>query len=576
MADSAHDSHVWPTVQLLARLLRAPAARFVAALGITLLGALCAYGAAGGLPLIGIDDANITQVYGKNIAAGHGVVYRPGGERVEGSTPFLWTMITVAAFALPLPPEAVLLILSFLITSLTVFVTLELARLLAGESGGDTEAARCGAFTVTAMMMAAQWSFFGWSVFTLMDVGLWCFLFLLLIYGLARLVAQRKALPISLQAGLPLTATALALTRPEGIAVALGLCGLAWVLLARNRAPDTHRRTVVLALASALAVTLLLTLWRLWYFGFPVPNTYYAKVPSGLGKRLADGLSYLADDFLFYAWGHVILLAIWLFILIRMIFHSRSHNRMRRGQQETGISPALLICLAGIGGILFTYSATGGDHFPLFRFFQPIVPLLALAPVALFALGPRPHSLWPGMALTTLAAILCASIYGTNAHHFRREFDLARDGRTFGAQLSALDGAASLGVVAAGGIARRYDGPIFDLMGLNWVAMAHADRAKTGTIRNHAGFSRAVFWQAEPDLVVLSPRPVDTCPAPLETVPSFSARALKGLHEDERFRAVYTLVLVECRAVFVHDRYRERLFGQDRLAVIAGPPIRAP
>ena len=48
-------------------------------------------------PQVGIDDANITQVYARNIAAGHGYVYNIGGERVEGSTSLLWTLINAAA-----------------------------------------------------------------------------------------------------------------------------------------------------------------------------------------------------------------------------------------------------------------------------------------------------------------------------------------------------------------------------------------------------------------------------------------------------------------------------------------------
>lgn len=36
-----------------------------------------------GRPCIGVDDANITLVYARNLSRGHGFVYTPGGERVE-------------------------------------------------------------------------------------------------------------------------------------------------------------------------------------------------------------------------------------------------------------------------------------------------------------------------------------------------------------------------------------------------------------------------------------------------------------------------------------------------------------
>jgi hypothetical protein len=50
------------------------------------------------LPLVGIDDASIYFVFAKNFAEGHGFVYNPGGERVEGFTSLLWTLIGAGAY----------------------------------------------------------------------------------------------------------------------------------------------------------------------------------------------------------------------------------------------------------------------------------------------------------------------------------------------------------------------------------------------------------------------------------------------------------------------------------------------
>jgi len=49
-------------------------------------------------PQVGFDDANITQVYARHLAEGHGFVYNIGGERVEGSTSLIWTLLNAAAF----------------------------------------------------------------------------------------------------------------------------------------------------------------------------------------------------------------------------------------------------------------------------------------------------------------------------------------------------------------------------------------------------------------------------------------------------------------------------------------------
>lgn len=51
-------------------------------------------------PQVGFDDANITQVYARHLAGGHGFVYNVGGERVEGSTSLIWTTLNAAMFFL--------------------------------------------------------------------------------------------------------------------------------------------------------------------------------------------------------------------------------------------------------------------------------------------------------------------------------------------------------------------------------------------------------------------------------------------------------------------------------------------
>ena len=46
--------------------------------------------------------------------------------------------------------------------------------------------------------------------------------------------------------------------------------------------------------AFAYAVTLTaLTVWRLHYFGYPFPNTYYAKVSASIGQNIYRGLVYI-------------------------------------------------------------------------------------------------------------------------------------------------------------------------------------------------------------------------------------------------------------------------------------------
>src|SRR6266550_3321989 len=53
-----------------------------------------------------VDDAYISYRYARNFARGLGLVYNPG-ERIEGYTNFLWTLLIGFGFKLHLDPEAV-------------------------------------------------------------------------------------------------------------------------------------------------------------------------------------------------------------------------------------------------------------------------------------------------------------------------------------------------------------------------------------------------------------------------------------------------------------------------------------
>ncbi|MEM8862745.1 MAG: hypothetical protein AAGD96_30920, partial [Chloroflexota bacterium] len=71
-----------------------------------------------GYALTGIDDANIFFVYAQNISRGFGFVFNAGGERVEGFSSILWTLICSFAFYISSQPELLLLIFNVLTLAL--------------------------------------------------------------------------------------------------------------------------------------------------------------------------------------------------------------------------------------------------------------------------------------------------------------------------------------------------------------------------------------------------------------------------------------------------------------------------
>ncbi len=433
-------------------------------------------------PATGIDDADIFFVYANHFADGHGFVYNIGGERVEGFTSMLWTLICSGFAVVFHSIEKPLLLLNVVLGVAAISACLKRAE-------------RPGLFLV-ALAAAPAW--FAWCQITLMETGLWCLIITLL--GLA--VAERRVGAVS--ALIPL----MVLTRPESM-----LWG-AWAVLLIFLLADAGRRikTAAPPLLAYLITLVALVGFRMAYFGHPVPNTYYAKVSPSLFANLADGMGYLVAYAL--SGGMVALL---------LLVSTRS---LVRGTTERARSFWLaLFLLPGLGIPVLV----GGDHFGAFRFYQPLWPLLCL--LAANELPALLRKIHPAVATFALLGLLAAGwMRFPLTANLKHEFRIAAEGRANGAALSRmfqdLERWPSVAVITAGGNKLAYPGPVFDLMGLNDTEMARAP-GDAANFKNHAGFNREVFYRWRPDIVLRG----DSA--------AFDARVLNGLHDEPRFRVQY-------------------------------------
>ncbi|RYY53560.1 MAG: hypothetical protein EOO09_17585 [Chitinophagaceae bacterium] len=456
---------------------------------------------------IGIDDTNIYFVYVRNLHEGHGFVYYPGGPHVEGFTSFLWTLFLTLVYSIRfLPFETTVLVSCLLITASIVYLYFRFVKARFGEIYG----------WFIALFLVLTPGFIDWNVFSLMDLPLWIlsvsWALLLLIDG------GRKKLFTVIVVLLPFI-------RPEGLLLSGALVVLR--MFREYAAGLTLRRAILSNLVALLAVVtaiVIFTLFRIAYFGYPFPNTFYAKVSVSLGSNIKNGVFYFYDTVRHTSLVPAVLLAISLVTIIRR----RYWNQWR--------AHAGIIVLVLVAGFFLVYPfLTGGDHFRYSRFFQPLFPLTALLAMLLFqpwlAANKTRRTLvlplllvWLNLNSTDITSFRESFATAAGAYFSRlgpdlvrqsqlqSEFDIAVYGRSAARHmnevLSACDSLPSYGVVAAGGTAYMYKGEIVDVMGLNNPEMAHADRIKAHGVKNHGSFNKQVFYRQAPDLFLSYPDPL--------------------------------------------------------------------
>jgi hypothetical protein len=348
------DTHDAAETPWRAQAGRAWVAAMLAALGLVMLCGGAVYVLLGRPPIIGIDDANITQIYARNIAAGYGFVYTPGFERVEGSTSLLWTLLYAACQFVPMRPEHAAFVLGVGLS--VAALAMQLDVLWQHRQGAML-------FHVpAAIWLAAVPAYYAWTLFSLMDEALWAFALSGIVSSAAILAADnRPATPARLR--VPCFAVIAALTRPESLAIVPAVITLSVFAAGGCRfTRATVMRYLPGAVAFAAAIGAVL-LFRLLYFGYALPNTYYAKISSSPWDNILSGAGYVAafvSHDAFIALGMIS--CIW---AVGRPFGTRAEQRhaasTARDQVVAFVSGAMVLAAAAAQVV------EGGDHFRGFR-----------------------------------------------------------------------------------------------------------------------------------------------------------------------------------------------------------------
>jgi len=347
------------------------------------------------------DDAHITLRYAQNLADGAGLRFNPGEKPVEGYTNFLLTVLLAGCAKVGLPLITMAKVISIGAALGAVVATYWLTALVLPGAPGLLRA-------TPSLLLAIC----GWFAF-FAAIGLETHLFALLVTISVCLVLRSR------WTGASVLFACAYLTRPEGLGLwAVTLAWLVWQAfigprIGQRGEPASERiddRVGFGEIARFVAPFGIIAgvheIWRLAYYGAPLPNTFYDKVGSTV-QQVRRGLDYVLNDFPQLQARAVILLVILLVALPSAAVSNRAARYVA------------LLAAAFTGYVILV----GGDFIGP-RFLFHVFPLIAvlvvagirsLARVPWYGLRFRSHgaervSAWnrPGSPLAAIAVALIA------------------------------------------------------------------------------------------------------------------------------------------------------------------------
>ncbi|NJL05110.1 MAG: hypothetical protein HC911_09445 [Chloroflexaceae bacterium] len=308
-----------------------------------------------------LDDAFISLRYARNLIEGFGFTFNPGGERVEGYTNFLWTMIMAGVLALGWEPVVAAQVLTSALAITAVLLSYRFAVAWWGP---------CPFVLLPPVLLAINPAFLLYSARgSGMETALVMMLGTAALWLIWRAQDGRGGV---LAGGM---CALVVMTRPDGALIPLagGLILLAQVLAPRSRRPALP---ILFGLVGGFALIYApYYLWRFSYYGYPLPNTFYAKTGATTAQVLR-GVDYSYTFFASLGLRSVLVL-LGFSALGMLVAAGQAVRATPSGHPPVRLSPAPLLWLFVLLSVTYV-TLVGGDQFPLARFFVPLLPALLL------------------------------------------------------------------------------------------------------------------------------------------------------------------------------------------------------
>ena len=308
------------------------------------------------------DDAYISFRYARNLFDGLGLVWNPG-ERVEGYTNFLWTVMMSPAFAL----KCDVVLWSYVLSIASFAATLWLLWQLSKKVIGDADVPGWVVPVLAPLaLMATNYSITSYATGGL-ETAFVTMLVLLSVWllPLTRDVDSRLGWVRPAMAGL--VGGAAILTRMDAVLLLAPFWLAAWLAVPGRFFrvwTNNGRRQLLLGALVAAGICLAWLLWRHDYYGYWLPNTFLIK-----GKvSPVRGACWMAAFVLMYGW--------WL-LPLGLFAGRRGKSQSVPAGGLAGRGP-IVYALAASAVTWLSYVVMMGGDFMEFRMLIPSLPLVCL------------------------------------------------------------------------------------------------------------------------------------------------------------------------------------------------------
>ena len=408
-----------------------------------------------------MDDAFISFRYAQNFARGHGLVFNVG-EKVEGYTNFLWTVVISGGMRLGIDPIVLAATLGILGYLGTIVVLGAVSRRLGRDAVRSS-------LPFAALACALHHDLQVWAT-----GGLETAWVTLAVTSGTVLLALARTLRACAIAGLVLVLGIF--LRPDAI-IAFG-CGAAFLLIAGPR----QARAIFSYFLPFLVLFLPYWFLKAAYYGHFYPNTYYAK---------SADLAYYAQGFKYAALYAITYPSFLILLVAAAISGIVLGGRARNGLQATTERILLLSVLVALSWTMHVIRV-GGD-FMFARLFIPITPLAFLAgESALLRFVAAPRTRLAAGLLLALSVLFRPDVFaketfpfGISDEHLRHPDPQVRQARRSGERMREILHGTSVAVAFYGGYAMHafyseVDPAIEASTGLTDEYIAHQPLAKRG------------------------------------------------------------------------------------------------